>query len=1340
MKNEREKAKDELLLYMAYKMNFVVTEEVLYIIGDFLPRSSEQKKMVSAMINSGEVTIDQSGSFIKYYLDKSKVLDLLWNITPSDVARFDPIISRYKYYIYKYYYRDYVELRDFLTKWKFTGKLINYEWSDLQYNSNIKDIVNLIPFNPNWQKILLDLDVNSLMLFAGLYHYDNFFNLDLTCIKQYKEIYIDNYCYNIDAKYELASVYLFFSHILSGNIASIINMDACENSHYYQAQATYYLYTKNYSKSVIAFRKAIKSENDASELMLNPFYSLLFVKALGEDNKQSSINRLTKVKKFLSSQNITSHISIRIYLDFKGELSCEHYVKHINNNWQKIHPIEVVLSVLIINHYRIGGLTAEVIAAAEDIIDYDNFILLQLEASSSMPRYIAKRDELIERLSLYPIFEPYKTIETWEKKLNELSFLLNGTIAKKAMKDTTVSNGSRIIYYLDNGGYFVPRLQKSKDGITWSKGRNIALSTLITANVEGMTDVDRVIASCIKCYDSWEGRSYSLRGNKVFHALINHPLVFSYNNPDIYISIISDTPYIRVERDADGYLVSSNITKLDVGNIVVVKESDILYRVFHLTTLQRQVLDLFMKQSKYPISAEGQLSELLVHVASIITVHSDLVVKNDNLKRIKGSSRITLQLIPISDGIKVELFVKPLDDGKQYCKAGEGHESFIEQYKDENVIVGRNLKLEKSNLKVVQQIISELTNDGKIEDVVYFNDIYEVLPLIEKAKSMDKIVRVEWPKGAKLKIRGVIDFDKLKLSLNSRAGWFDIEGEVKVDKKLQLTLAELLERNRASKGRFVELTKGEFLALSDELHSKLNELDANIVQTKKSLQLSRFSSGVINNIENHGVKVQKDETFKRLQTSILAAKQCKITIPEALQAELRDYQVDGYVWLSRLAEWGAGACLSDDMGLGKTVQSIALLLSRATLGASLIVAPASVIYNWQNELNRFAPTLNCKVLHDNISDREQIINSSTAFDIVITTYGLLNRVSEMITVKEWNVILLDEAHNIKNRDTKSSKVAMSLNGNFRLLLTGTPIQNHLGEIWNLFNFTNPGLLGSFEQFNNKFITPIVHNQDKLRQRELKRILQPFMLRRTKSEVLNELPSKTEITYRIELSDVERAIYENIRSSALSAMESGVLSPIQSFAEITKLRQAACHPALIDTSLTAKSSKIARLTEIVTELIENRHRALVFSQFTSFLNLVAEALRVNNIPFLYLDGSTPVKEREKMVLNFQQGNSPIFLISLKAGGTGLNLTAADYVIHLDPWWNPAIEDQASDRSHRIGQTRPVTIYRLISENTIEEKIIKLHKNKRSLADSLLDGSNISHKLSREDILALLQGQG
>jgi SNF2 family DNA or RNA helicase len=318
---------------------------------------------------------------------------------------------------------------------------------------------------------------------------------------------------------------------------------------------------------------------------------------------------------------------------------------------------------------------------------------------------------------------------------------------------------------------------------------------------------------------------------------------------------------------------------------------------------------------------------------------------------------------------------------------------------------------------------------------------------------------------------------------------------------------------------------------------------------------------------------------------------------------------------------------------------------------------------------------------------------------------------------------------------------MKLQAGFKLITTGTPIENHLGELWNLFRFINPGLLGSLESFNQKFAGPIEREQDVAARDRLKQLVQPFMLRRTKDQVLSELPSRTEILLQVELSKEEAAFYEALRQEAIrklteSDAEAGT-KHLQVLAEIMKLRRACCNPTLVNPKVKITSSKLELFAETLEELLDNGHKALVFSQFVDHLAILQKHLKKRKIAYQYLDGQTPAKQRKQRVDAFQAGEGDVFLISLKAGGTGLNLTAADYVIHMDPWWNPAVEDQASDRAHRIGQQRPVTIYRLVAKGTIEDQIVDLHHQKRDLANSLLEGTDMSSKVSTDDLLRLIQ---
>jgi SNF2 family DNA or RNA helicase len=399
--------------------------------------------------------------------------------------------------------------------------------------------------------------------------------------------------------------------------------------------------------------------------------------------------------------------------------------------------------------------------------------------------------------------------------------------------------------------------------------------------------------------------------------------------------------------------------------------------------------------------------------------------------------------------------------------------------------------------------------------------------------------------------------------------------------------------------------------------------------------------------------------------------------------------------------------------------------------------------NWEKEAKRFAPTLKPQLL--GTGDRQRVLENLEPFDLLICSYGLLQQeqVADMLAKIRFQTVILDEAQAIKNTATRRSQGAMNLQGDFKIIMTGTPLENHLGELWNLYRFINPGLLGSQEQFNQRFAGPIERDRNSLAKQQLKKLIQPFILRRTKTQVLQELPPRTEIPMYVELSNEEMAFYEALRRESLQILTSTETQAGQKhlliLAAITKLRRSCCNTRLANAEISLPSSKLAAFGDIVDELLDNKHKALVFSQFVDHLQIIKDYIEQRGIRYQYLDGSTPIKERQKRVDAFQRGEGELFLISLKAGGVGINLTAADYVIHMDPWWNPAVEDQASDRAHRMGQLRPVTIYRMIAKDTIEEKIVALHSHKRDLADSLLDGADISGKMSADDLLGLMRSE-
>ncbi|GAA4458210.1 DEAD/DEAH box helicase [Novipirellula rosea] len=600
--------------------------------------------------------------------------------------------------------------------------------------------------------------------------------------------------------------------------------------------------------------------------------------------------------------------------------------------------------------------------------------------------------------------------------------------------------------------------------------------------------------------------------------------------------------------------------------------------------------------------------------------------------------------------------------------------------------------------------------------------------------------RIIWPEGQSIRVRGELTPSALRVQIDDKRDWFGLTGSVTIDGQ-DISLADLLAAVREDRA-LVRVGDREFAKISESFRRRLQQLGDVVVSDRDSMKIADAAMPVVQELISDDVVLEATarwhESVKRLESLADWSPEK----PEGLDAELRDYQLDGYRWLARLSKWGVGGVLADDMGLGKTVQTLGVLLDRAQLGPSLVIAPTSVGDNWVRETERFTPSLKSHLYRD--SDRQQLIDSVGPGDLVIVSYQLVQRDAKKFATRDWSTLILDEAQFIKNSQTKTSQAIRLINADWRIGLSGTPLENHLGELWSLFRTLSPGLLGSWDRFRNRFADPIERHKDDKQRQSLARLVRPFILRRTKDKVLKELPARTEITLHAELSKAERKRYEDVRIAALAELsgESADASQagqqrIRTLAWLTRLRQLACHPRLVDPTWKKGSAKLELLMNLVEELREGEHRALVFSQFVKHLGVIREALDAQGIEYQYLDGATPAAERQRRVDAFQNGEGELFLISLKAGGTGLNLTSADYVIHLDPWWNPAVEDQATDRAHRIGQQKPVTVYRLVAEGTIEEQILQLHADKRELVAGVLDGTDRAARMNTDELIKLIR---
>jgi superfamily II DNA or RNA helicase len=585
---------------------------------------------------------------------------------------------------------------------------------------------------------------------------------------------------------------------------------------------------------------------------------------------------------------------------------------------------------------------------------------------------------------------------------------------------------------------------------------------------------------------------------------------------------------------------------------------------------------------------------------------------------------------------------------------------------------------------------------------------------------------VEWSSKP---VRVLPRAQRLRLEFASGTDWFGLRGELELEEH-RASLALLLDAAR-QRSPFVRVADDTWLELEHGLLERLRLLEPHIRHGKGRVEVGAWSVPAVAEWMREDGAGAPPVAWSEVVERAHRASALTPAVPPALKAELRDYQLEGFVWMARLAEWGAGAVLADDMGLGKTVQAIAMLLWRAERGPALVLAPTSVTHNWERELARFAPSLTFVPL-------EAPDEARGPGTVTIVSYGRLLRERERLAARSWATLVIDEAQAIKNPASQRAQAARALRAQWRLALSGTPVENHLGELWSLFAAVSPGLLGSWDHFRDRWASKSGAGLEGLR-----RLIRPFLLRRTKRDVLSELPPKTEVTIDVELSLAERALYTDARLAAVAHLRDlgeelrSVTGRFQVLAALMRLRQLACDASLVSEGEAPPSSKLLRFVELVRGLVDDGHTVLAFSQFTRLLDRAEVYLAAAGLEWLRLDGSTPGEARGGIVAEFQAGGPRVMLVSLRAGGTGLNLTAADYVIHLDPWWNPAVEDQATDRAHRIGQERPVTVLRLVTQGTVESSILDLHADKRALAAQVFEGgTSTSAALSSEALLALL----
>jgi superfamily II DNA or RNA helicase len=813
--------------------------------------------------------------------------------------------------------------------------------------------------------------------------------------------------------------------------------------------------------------------------------------------------------------------------------------------------------------------------------------------------------------------------------------------------------------------------------------------------------------------------------SEVFHALVGHPRVF-HGDTDQALEVVECRPQFQVHEMGDSLHIRIQPPSQDAQGLVVRLEGQAQLKIYRYNERLRQFSDILGEGLEVPSSQRDCVLQLLEQLPEEIAVASDLAPLAG--REIQGDPSLIARVRPWKEGLEIHLLVRPLGhDGPEFPPT-LGGQRVLTTRQGQRIQAVRPLEQEHM---LWQQFLDACPALDREQNHWSLPDLTSSLEALEQIGQLPaSAVTVEWPEGQSLKIRQRASASDLRVAAESSGDWFQLKGQLNLSSQEQWHLEQLLEQLRNSNGRFIALGSGEFLALTEDLRQRLQGISQLVEPKGKGLRVHPLAAGLMQEV----TPVSGDAAFQERLRKATDSQHLQVALPVEFQAHLRSYQLEGFQWLAQRAHWGVGACLADDMGLGKTLQALALLLLRAPLGPALVIAPTSVCGNWLEEARRFAPVLRVHWLAE--GERLKPVQEAAAFDVVLVSYGLLMREIDSLSARHWATLVLDEAQAIKNHATQRFQAVLKLHGDFKMITTGTPVENRLEELWALFRFLNPGLLGSIDSFRRRYVQPL-ESGDEERRGQLKRLIHPFLLRRTKSQVLSELPARTDIQLEVELTASERTFYEALRTRAMEKLAGGQVEAVAVLAELTRLRRACCHPSLVEKKRKSREgSKLAAVRELLSELRLGDHKALIFSQFVDHLEILKGELDAQEIAYQYLDGSTPAPERSRRVRAFQEGQGEVFLISLKAGGFGLNLTAADYVIHMDPWWNPAVEDQASDRAHRIGQQRPVTVYRLVAKNTVEEKILTLHQQKRDLVDGLLEGADQAPRLSAAELLKLM----
>ncbi|HFE37658.1 MAG TPA: hypothetical protein ENK06_04445, partial [Gammaproteobacteria bacterium] len=821
----------------------------------------------------------------------------------------------------------------------------------------------------------------------------------------------------------------------------------------------------------------LKKTTKKRKLFIESLSGIFYLLALLRRNSPGDISRINDyIKIATKSQEYERHHEIygalHFLADFMTNPKAVPYFEIRLKKWPASRSaLEYFISVLVLfwarSHLTIKHVKS-LTACVKDLENTDYQWLLgetsELLASISKKSTSAhaKRAKAIRKSCGFETIVNIVQVKTaWERTLDAM---LKLDVEKN---DKPVKKKSRLIWLLSlDDGWLTDvtiKEQKQKTNGGWSAGRKVALKRLLEEKetLDCLSDQDiRASRTIISDRDYW-GISYRINPRQLLPALVGHPLLFLNDANNTPLELVKGSPEIVVTKKGQELRIKMRPSFAEGETTAFVKETETQWKIIETTAEQRQLASLIGSELIIPLEAKDKVLSSMSAIAPFVDIHSDIGGGVTEAETVDADSTLHVLLSPLDEGLKIEARTQVFGSKGPYYHPGEGGKTIIAEVDGKRLQTTRNLKQEQKNL---QQIIDQCHELGNIE--MYHNEwaIYDpetCLEILLELKQQENVI-VSWPEGEKLKVQQTIGLSNLKMVIKKENDWFSAGGEIKLDDGQVLNMKRLIELTRQAKGRFISLADGQFLALTNTFKNRMEELQAFGEEKDEEILLHPLAALALDEMTNDVGSLKSDKNWKSYISRFHEAMKLEPEIPSTLQAELRDYQKEGYQWLVRLAHWGVGACLADDMGLGKTVQAIALLLHRATQGPALVVAPTSVAMNWMDEIERFAPTLN--IIDYRESKRNEVLKSIAAFDVVICSYGLIQNGIEQIESVKWSTVILDEAQAIKNSATKRSQTIMRLKADVKIIMTGTPIENHLGELWNLFRFINPGLLGSMENF------------------------------------------------------------------------------------------------------------------------------------------------------------------------------------------------------------------------------------------------------------------------------------